>query len=178
MGGSAEAGGADDRGTEHRSAENDGAEHDGADDLGIQLGLAYAAFVETLRDALADAGFDDLGGSFGYVFRALAGGPATLSELAGRLSMTTQGAAKIVEEMEAGGYVARRPHPDDGRSKIIELDDRGRAALAGARAVHRRVEERLTEDLGAADVAALRRALAAVIGERAIDPADRLLRPM
>lgn len=150
----------------------------GHEDLGIRLGLAYAAFVEELREELAARGFDDLGSSFGYVFRALAGGAATLSELADGLRMTTQGAAKIVEEMEAGGYVSRRPHPDDRRAKVIELDDRGRAAARAARAVHRRVERQLADRLGEADVAALRRALDQLIAARDIDPSDRLLRPM
>ena len=49
------------------------------EDLGIQLGLAYATFVDWLDAAMAAAGFDDLGAAFGYVFRALCTGPRTLT---------------------------------------------------------------------------------------------------
>jgi DNA-binding MarR family transcriptional regulator len=148
------------------------------DDLGIQLGLAYAAFVEWLNAQMADAGFDDLGATFGYIFRALADGPATLSDLAAGLHMTTQGTAKILAEMEAREYVSRQPHPTDARSRLVQLADRGQRALDTAHALHRRYEERLVGQVGADSVVALRRALAAVQEVGDVDPASRLLRPI
>ena len=41
-------------------------------DLGILMGLAYQAFTDQLRARLGELGFDDLGGAYGHVFRALA----------------------------------------------------------------------------------------------------------
>ncbi len=148
------------------------------DDLGIRLGLAYAAFVDWLDAEMATAGFDDLGATYGYMFRALAGGPATLSTLARGLHMTTQGAEKILGEMEAKGYVRRSPHPDDARARLIELADRGRLALATARGLHDRFERELAERVGGRDAAALRRNLDAVLAMGSVDPASRLLRPI
>jgi DNA-binding MarR family transcriptional regulator len=148
------------------------------EDLGIRLGLAYAAFVDRLNVALARSGFDDLGPAYGYVFRSLAAGPRTLSELATGLHMTTQGAAKIITEMEARGYVRRTAHPTDARARLIELTERGRAALRAARRVHRRLERELADQIGAQDVAGLRRGLDALLALADVDPSSRLLRPL
>jgi len=97
-------------------------------DLGILLGVAFQEFVRELQVALAAAGFDDLGRSDGFVFRSLAIGPMTVSELAGHLEITKQGAAQIIEDMERRGYVERQPDPGDGRAKIVVFTERGRRA--------------------------------------------------
>ncbi len=147
-------------------------------DLGIQLGLAYAAFVDWLNAEMAAAGFDDLGARFGYLFRALADGPATLTDLADGLRMSTQGAAKILTEMQARGYVRRVAHPTDGRARLIELTDRGRLALEAAHGLHQRYEQMLGERIGVRAVSTLRRALADILELGDVDPASRLLRPL
>jgi DNA-binding MarR family transcriptional regulator len=148
------------------------------DDLGIQLGLGYAAFVEWLNAEMAGAGFDDLGPTYGYMFRALGDGPATLSELAIGLHMTTQGAAKILTEMEARGYVERQAHPTDARARMVELTARGQHALRTARDLHARYERGLAHRIGKDDVAALRVALTAMLEIGDVDPTSRLLRPI
>jgi DNA-binding MarR family transcriptional regulator len=159
------------------SADAAGADVDDLD-LGILMGLAYAEFVGRLNQAMGEAGFDDLGPSHGYVFRALGDGPMTLTELASGLGMTTQGAAKIVEEMVGGGYVARRPDPRDGRAKQLELDERGRSALATARRIHRRLERELVHSAGPRRVATMRAVLEEFVGSGDLAPGRRLLRPL
>jgi DNA-binding MarR family transcriptional regulator len=148
------------------------------DDLGIRLGLAYTAFVDRLNADMAAAGFDDLGPTYGYLFRALASAPTTLSTLADGLHMTTQGVAKILAEMESKGYLRRTPHPTDARARLIELADRGRRALRTASGLHDRFERDLAAKVGDDDAAALRRCLDAVLDMGSVDPASRLLRPI
>lgn len=131
-------------------------------DLGILLGLGYQSFVDELRADLARRGFADLGKAYGYVFRALGAGALNLRQLARQLDMTDQGAAKIIDEMAARGYVERRPDPADGRSKTLVLARRGRAALAAARRFHAAYERRLIRRSSAADVATLRRILSLI----------------
>lgn len=145
-------------------------------DLGILLGLAFQTFSEELRAEIAAEGFDDLGGAYGYVFRALAREPLQLNELADRLGMTAQGASKIVSEMEARRYVERRPDPEDGRAKRLRLGARGRAALAFARKFHAAYERRLCADLGERHVATLRRVLDHMVSKGGNDPTTALLR--
>jgi DNA-binding MarR family transcriptional regulator len=139
-------------------------------DLGILLGLAYQGFTDELRAALAAQGFDDLGGAYGYVFRALSADELSQRELAGRLGITDQGTAKILTEMVDRGYVERRADPDDARVKRLRLAKRGRDALAAARRFHAAFERRLVRDAGSAAVRSLRKTLELVA--RANEPDD------
>jgi DNA-binding MarR family transcriptional regulator len=142
-------------------------------DLGVLLGLAFTAFAERLNAALRDAGFDDLGRWYGYVFRALDAEPLSLTELSIRLDMTSAGAMKIIDEMEARGYVERTRDGTDARVKRLRLAARGRSALAAARKFHRAFER----DLGPARAKQLRTALADIAGYDGRGPAP-VLRPM
>ena len=125
-----------------------------------------------MRADLTRRGFDDLGRSYGYVFRVLGDGDRSLSELAGLLGMTLPGAGKIVDEMEARGYVERHPDRSDRRVKRLALSGRGRAALKAARAFHRDYERRL------ATAPAIRAALESIVGEPADGPTPPYLRPL
>ena len=125
-----------------------------------------------MRADLGRRGFDDLGRSYGYVFRVLGDGDRSLSELAGLLGMTLPGAGKIVDEMEARGYVERHPDRSDRRVKRLALSRRGRAALKAARAFHRDYERRL------AKAPAIRAALETIVGEPADGPTPPYLRPL
>ncbi len=150
------------------------------DDFGILLGLAYQHFVDALNRHLRDQGFD-LGSSFGYVLRALAAQPLTATQLASRLHLTPQGAARIVDDMVARGYVARHPDPDDGRARRLVLAPRGQAALREARAFHAAFERQLADAWGAERAAALRAALELLAGNAGgdgPDPSSRLVRPV
>ena len=134
-------------------------------DFGILLILASQEFIRELHADRVSQGFDEPGRTDGYVLRSLAEGPLTVTELATRLGITKQGAGQIVDDMQRRGYVRRRPDPDDGRARMIELDERGRAALAAARRFHHRYERRLAARYGEEAVATVRRLLAAMAGD-------------
>lgn len=145
-------------------------------DLGILLNLAFGAFKDALHDALASHGFDDLGGSFGYVLRTLEPhrDGMRLTDLAAALGVTPQGTLKIVEDMVAKRYVTRSPDPDDSRVKRLRVAPRGEALLAQARAFHRRYEAQLARRHGADDVAALRRVLESLATQDGSAPSVRM----
>ena len=147
-------------------------------DLGVALALAYGAFVDELRADLARHGFEDLNRSFGYVARSLAEGPMTLRDLARHLAITSQGAIKIVDDLERSGYVERVDDPNDGRAKQLKLTRRGKAALAAARKFHRLFEERLAAHVGPRAVAGLRQVLQAIVEERTRHGVPPVLRPV
>jgi DNA-binding MarR family transcriptional regulator len=56
-------------------------------------------------------------------------GPSTVSELAVAERMRPQSMAQTVGELEADGYVERRPDPSDGRKALVTLTPEGRSAL-------------------------------------------------
>jgi DNA-binding MarR family transcriptional regulator len=133
------------------------------DDFGILLNVAFGAFKDRLHAHLAGVGFDDLGPSYGYVFRSLDGAPLSLAQLATRLAISPQGAHKIVAEMVERGYVERQDDEEDGRVRRLVLTARGRAALRAARRFHAHVERELVRELGSSRVSAARAVLGALV---------------
>jgi len=147
-------------------------------DFGIMLALAYQQFVRELHAHLATQGFDDLGNSDGFVFRALGVRPRTISALATHLDISKQGAAQIVDDMERRGYVIRRPDPDDARARLIELSVRGNAALSAARGFHHGYQQRLVARHGEATVTGAREILAGMVEAAEADGLDPRLRAL
>jgi len=131
-------------------------------DFGVLLNIAFNSFKQALEEDLAEAGFDDIGLSFGYVFRLLSDESCSLSELARQLHMTSPGALKVVDDMVAKGYVLRTTDSTDKRVKRLGLTRRGRAALERAREFHARREQALADRLGSRRVAATREVLSAL----------------
>jgi DNA-binding MarR family transcriptional regulator len=132
-------------------------------DFGVLLNTAFGAFKDGLHEALAEAGFDDVGGSYGYVFRLLAKEPTSLAEVAQHLGITPQGALKIIDDMVRKGYVVRQPCAEDGRVKLLALTERGTLAIACASRFHKRFEKALAGRIGAANANAARAALEDIV---------------
>jgi DNA-binding MarR family transcriptional regulator len=94
------------------------------------------------------------------------GGPATVSALATAERVRPQSMSQTVSELEADGFVTRRPDPTDRRQLLVELTDAGTATLADERR-HREgwLARAIAEDLSPAE----RRSL-----EAALEPLRRL----
>ncbi|MES2584197.1 MAG: MarR family transcriptional regulator [Pseudomonadota bacterium] len=136
-------------------------------DFGVLLNVAFVAFKDALDADLASAGFDDIGSSFGYVFRLLAETPCSLSELAMQLGMSSPGALKVVEDMVGKGYVSRSVDEVDRRVKWLLLTERGREALNRARSFHEKYEQALAKQLGKPQVTSMRKILEAMVDSHA-----------
>jgi DNA-binding MarR family transcriptional regulator len=61
--------------------------------------------------------------------------PATQAEIAQQLDLTPMGVATLVDRMEAGGWISRRPSATDRRANAIELQPKAQDALEAAIAV-------------------------------------------
>lgn len=146
-------------------------------DFGVLLNLAFGALKHDLRAHMGDAGFDDLGTSFGYVFRIVDQDAPSLAELAARMGITPQGALKIVAEMIAKGYLRRVGDSVDRRIKRLTLSARGKRALAEARQFHARFERQLAARLGVRRVAVARAVLESVIAEASAQGLEMHARP-
>lgn len=146
-------------------------------DFGLLLGYAYHAFVQGLHARLAERGYLVLGASYGYVLRSLSDNPITASQLGEQLGITAQGAAKVVDEMVEAGYVERRPDPGDRRAKRLHLAPRGVEMFAEVRAFHAEFEQRLADELGPDQVAAVRAVLSHIIDSAPPPDLAGLFRP-
>jgi DNA-binding MarR family transcriptional regulator len=152
----AEAPAAEARAAEARAA-------DATPDLAILLVGASRAVTDRLGAAVRAAGIEDMRTPYGFVIRALAERPRTLTEIAEVLDVSKQAAIKVVDEMERRGFLRREPDPHDRRAKLLRVTERGQAVRAAALAESRRMEAELRGVAGDADVDAFRRALLALI---------------
>jgi MarR family transcriptional regulator, organic hydroperoxide resistance regulator len=77
-------------------------------------------------------------------------------DLAADLGVSSGGASKLVDRLEAEGYCRRRPNPRDRRSSLLELTPAGTALMAAAeRVVEARLDDLLASRLSRADIAEL-----------------------
>lgn len=104
------------------------------------LSMAVTLALDELHNELARRGHPNLRPVHGYALNAVLNGHVTASELAPILSMTKQGAAKVVQLLVDDGYLAYgRDETDDARRKPLVLTTRGRAVI--------RLSERIQEQL-------------------------------
>ncbi|MBP2325424.1 DNA-binding MarR family transcriptional regulator [Kibdelosporangium banguiense] len=114
-------------------------------ELTFLLGLGFQLMLREFVTRVDAAGYSDLRPIHGMVFQALRAEGATSTELAGHLGVTKQAAGQIVDELERKGYVARRPHPDGGRRKLVVLTDKAFEHLTVAGGILRGLEAELGE---------------------------------
>jgi DNA-binding MarR family transcriptional regulator len=89
-----------------------------------------------------------------------------LTDLARGAHLTPQSAGELVDQLEALGYVERRPDPDDRRAKLIYRTAKAKKATATAIRTSQRCEESLQELLGVRRYRELREDLGAIIEAR------------
>jgi DNA-binding MarR family transcriptional regulator len=100
--------------------------------LSATLLAAAGALVARIDAGVTARGFDDLRPAHGFAFARMSAAGATVSELADHLGVTRQAASQLVDELVRKGYAERRPHPDDARSRLVVLTERGRACTRAA----------------------------------------------
>jgi DNA-binding MarR family transcriptional regulator len=106
---------------------------------------------------------DALGISFGRArtVRRLARKPMSMGELAAALGIDPPNATVVVSDLESLGLVRRRPHPTDGRAKLVEATRKGKEMARRANAILATPPPGLSE-LSAEDLETLRRILESV----------------
>jgi DNA-binding MarR family transcriptional regulator len=89
----------------------------------VWLLMADLVLDNTRRREVAEA----LGMSFGKTraLRRLARRPMSMSEFATALDIDRPNATTVIADLEAQGLVRRRPHPTDGRAKVVEVTRKG-----------------------------------------------------
>lgn len=127
---------------------------------------ARNTYGSAMRQALEVAGYGDIPKNGLYVVGGLALGEqrdVPLSELIRSLRISKQSAGQLVDSLVLRGYLERREDPQDRRRLVVGLTARGRAAATVQAAARERIDARLADSIGAAQIAQLRRGLAALI---------------
>lgn len=118
-------------------------------DLAILIVGAARVVADRLGAAVVAAGVEDMRPSYGYVIRTLAARDRTLTEVAELLDVSKQAAIKVVDEMEARGFLDRSPDQDDRRVKWLRLTDKGRTVQRAALAESYAMADELRAEFGA-----------------------------
>jgi DNA-binding MarR family transcriptional regulator len=134
-------------------------------DLALLLLSGFRAFADRGTDELAVRGFEDVRPTHDFALRAIAAGADTPSELARRLSVTRQAAAKTIATLEERRYVERAPDPRDGRRLRLSITDRGADLMSTGEEVFAELRVRWEEQVGAERIAEVEEALRALVGD-------------
>ena len=127
--------------------------------LGLLCYFPTRAMETRVLAALAAAGFGDLTAAQGRVFARIGRHGTRLTDLAQQAQVTKQTAGFLVDQLERAGYVRRVPDPSDARARLVQIAERGEAAVEVARVAEREVETEWTAYLGEEDTGQLRRVL-------------------
>jgi DNA-binding MarR family transcriptional regulator len=104
---------------------------------GPMVGALLRQLVQEVDDevhrSLANAGFNDIRVAHHAVFQYLRLEGSRVTEIAKRARITKQATQYLVDHLEGGGYLERVPDPEDGRSKLLRLTDRGQEVEQVAR---------------------------------------------
>jgi DNA-binding MarR family transcriptional regulator len=127
--------------------------------IGLLLRLVYQHYSQAIDESLRDAGFDGIRPPHANVFPFVGPEGISVSALAELANVRKQTMAQAVEQLERLGYVERRANPDDRRSRLVFLTDRGAAVKPVTHATAARVEEQWAELTSPEELEALRASL-------------------
>jgi DNA-binding MarR family transcriptional regulator len=119
------------------------------------------ALVDRLR---ADQPETSMTAVHGLAARYLLGrDDVTTVELARHLGITKQSASEVVALLEEAGIVARKPHPRDGRARVVYLTETGKARLDDRRRRWLAIEREWAALVGRDNLETVREALHAYV---------------
>ena len=124
--------------------------------IGALLRIPWEAVQRHMLKRLHEHGFDDLDAAHLNIFQYPGPQCTKPTELAGRLQISKQALNYLLGELERGGYIDRRPDPDDQRSKRIVLTRRGVTVGHVIRDAVDEMETAWSRELGAKRFAQLR----------------------
>ncbi|MCJ8011787.1 MarR family transcriptional regulator [Paenibacillus sp. KQZ6P-2] len=112
------------------------------DDLATLFSLAFSTLNQELHQRLVELGFDDIRPMHGFLFQGLIPDGATAKTLVELLGISKQAVSQMLDYLEERGYVIRRPHPSDGRGKLVVLTERGWALIKAKESIYMNIENR------------------------------------
>lgn len=143
----------------------------GQESLGFLVALLRGELVRGLETALAAEGIGLRYSQFLVLKRLATQGTMSASELARSLGHDAGAMTRLLDQLEAKGYLVRRPHEQDRRALRIELTEAGVALWRHMAAANERLLEHAQGDLSAEERSRLHDYLVRVLNTlRATDP--------
>jgi len=126
------------------------------------LSMAVTAGLEELHEELTRNGHPGFRPAHGYALLAILDGLDTASDVAPRLGITKQGAAKLLQWLLEEEYVAYSDaRSGDARRRPVVVTERGRAVVQLSADVQAGIEARWAAQVGERRMATARRVLEA-----------------
>lgn len=129
------------------------------------LFLAYRASSQELTEAIHRGGHGELRPKHGAVFATIDRAGTRATTLAARAGMTKAAMGELIDELEARGYLERRPDPSDRRAKLVVPTLAALDVLKLVDRFNRRWDARFRRKLGREGYESLRMALRAIAAE-------------
>ena len=133
-------------------------------DLALLLLEGFRSLVEAAIAELAAHGYEDVRPAHDFAMRAIVDGADNTSELARRLSVSKQAAAKTVAVLEDRGYVRREPDQSDARRKRLLVTDLGHNVLRQGEAIFDDLRAQWAQRIGRSQLETLEEHLQELIG--------------
>ena len=130
------------------------------DDLVLGILLAGEALGAEVLERVRAAGHPEVRYAHGFLFQTLVPGPRAVGDVAAALGVSSQAVSKAVAELEALGYVERRPDPADARRRLLALTTRGHDAVQAGRDARAEIGDELARAIGPERAAAAAAAIA------------------
>lgn len=133
--------------------------------LGIRLHRAYEAWLSLFVEEMNAAGHDWFTQGRATLIGHIPRNGCRQSDLLSRTGWTKQALQQMLDGLERQDVMRRRVDPNDKRGRLVELTDKGRAALADADRIKRDLSARFERKLGAEALAQLEALLDAMVAD-------------
>jgi DNA-binding MarR family transcriptional regulator len=137
-------------------------------ELTLLLLGGFRALAEKGAAELAELGHPDVRPAHDFALRSISAGAESASELARRMSVTKQAAAKTIAVLEERDYVTREADPVDRRRTRLRVTKRGDELLRAGDEVFDGLRREWEKQVGIGAISDLERALRELVGTRTI----------
>lgn len=139
-------------------------------ELALLLLGGFRIMVDAASTELVRRGYAELRPTQEFAMRAIAGGAGNASELARRLAVSKQAAAKTIVLLEERGLVERTDDPADSRSKLLTVTPLGHEVMQQGEAILEALRAEWADKIGAEEFARLEANLSVLVGSATVHP--------
>jgi len=131
----------------------------GYTNTGVYIRALWDQLRSNMEMELQEAGYEDITPSHGWIFYNIKEEGSRITELATLAKITKQSMSALVAQLEAGGYLKKKPDSTDKRAQLLVLTAKGRKVKEVGQAINFEFEKRWEKKLGKEDYQQFRKYL-------------------